>query len=134
MQGHCCYISVTLTQPSPAAACYPYAREWAVQAAHLQRATFGAGCFWGPELLFQRVPGVVATEVGYSQGVAEAPTYEDVCAGDTGHTEVVQARTHGTHPNPTGTASMGFPMVASPGRWWDAGSLGVSPQLADPIK
>lgn len=60
------------------------------QASHLQKATFGAGCFWGPELLFQRVPGVVATEVGYSQGHAEQPTYEDVCSGDTGHTEAVQ--------------------------------------------
>ena len=40
------------------------------------------------------MPGVVATEVGYSQGVPENPTYEDVCAGDTGHNEVVQARVH----------------------------------------
>ncbi|CAK0759404.1 hypothetical protein CVIRNUC_002695 [Coccomyxa viridis] len=60
------------------------------KAAHLHKATFGAGCFWGPELLFQRVPGVVATEVGYAQGTWENPTYEDVCTGDTGHTEVVQ--------------------------------------------
>lgn len=38
-----------------------------MQASHLHKATFGGGCFWGPELLFQRVPGVVATEVGYAQ-------------------------------------------------------------------
>ncbi|CAL5227054.1 g9953 [Coccomyxa viridis] len=60
------------------------------KAYHLHKATFGGGCFWGPELLFQRVPGVVATEVGYAQGSVENPTYEDVCTGDTGHTEVVQ--------------------------------------------
>ncbi|BDA41206.1 probable peptide methionine sulfoxide reductase at C-terminar half [Coccomyxa sp. Obi] len=60
------------------------------KASHLQKATFGAGCFWGPELMFQRIPGVVATEVGYSQGHVENPTYEDVCSGDTGHTEAVQ--------------------------------------------
>lgn len=40
--------------------------------------------------MFQRIPGVVATEVGYSQGQTEQPTYEDVCGGDTGHTEAVQ--------------------------------------------
>eukprot|EP00884_Botryococcus_braunii_P016469 jgi/Botrbrau1/3505/Bobra.341_2s0034.1 len=56
----------------------------------LQKATFGAGCFWGPELAFQRVPGVVATCVGYSQGDKQEPTYEEVCSGDTGHAEVVQ--------------------------------------------
>lgn len=60
------------------------------QASHLHKATFAAGCFWGPELMFQRIPGVVATEVGYSQGQTEKPTYEDVCSGDTGHTEAVQ--------------------------------------------
>ena len=60
------------------------------QADSLQRATFAGGCFWGPELLFQRVPGVVATETGYSQGHLECPSYEDVCSGDSGHTEVVQ--------------------------------------------
>ncbi|WIA35526.1 hypothetical protein OEZ86_003952 [Tetradesmus obliquus] len=56
----------------------------------LQKATFGAGCFWGPELAFQRVPGVISTEVGYSQGKVEEPSYEQVCSGSTGHAEVVQ--------------------------------------------
>eukprot|EP00882_Tetradesmus_deserticola_P020516 GHRQ01022165.1.p1 GENE.GHRQ01022165.1~~GHRQ01022165.1.p1 ORF type:complete len:283 (+),score=139.55 GHRQ01022165.1:360-1208(+) len=56
----------------------------------LQKATFGAGCFWGPELAFQRVPGVISTEVGYSQGQVEDPSYEQVCSGSTGHAEVVQ--------------------------------------------
>jgi hypothetical protein len=43
-----------------------------------------------PELAFMRVPGVIATEVGYSQGKVEDPSYEDVCSGQTGHVEVVQ--------------------------------------------
>jgi peptide-methionine (S)-S-oxide reductase len=56
----------------------------------LQTATFAAGCFWGPELAFQRVPGVVSTATGYSQGDAPDVTYEQVCSGNTGHAEVVQ--------------------------------------------
>jgi peptide-methionine (S)-S-oxide reductase len=53
-------------------------------------ATFGAGCFWGVESAFQRIPGVIETEVGYSNGNTENPTYKDVCTDETGHAEVVQ--------------------------------------------
>jgi peptide-methionine (S)-S-oxide reductase len=55
----------------------------------LQLATFAGGCFWGLELAFQRVPGVAYTCVGYSQGTEATPTYDQVCAGNTGHTESV---------------------------------------------
>mmetsp|Transcript_23883 Transcript_23883/g.71651 ORF Transcript_23883/g.71651 Transcript_23883/m.71651 type:complete len:344 (+) Transcript_23883:116-1147(+) len=59
-------------------------------AASLETATFAGGCFWGVELEYQRVPGVAATFVGYAQGQTDAPTYESVCSGATGHTEAVR--------------------------------------------
>lgn len=61
-------------------------------AAGQQFAQFGAGCFWGVELTFQRVPGVTKTEVGYSQGFLNNPSYEDVCTGTTNHNEVVRVQ------------------------------------------
>lgn len=53
-------------------------------------ATFGAGCFWGIEAAFRRVPGVIDAASGYSGGRTENPTYRDVCSNSTGHAEVVQ--------------------------------------------
>merc|ERR1712216_236348 len=54
-----------------------------------ERATVAGGCFWGLELTFQRVPGVIRTSVGYTAGHMIDPTYEDVCTGMSGHTEAV---------------------------------------------
>jgi len=53
-------------------------------------ATFGEGCFWCSEAIFQRVRGVLKVESGYSGGSVPNPTYEAVCTGKTGHAEVVQ--------------------------------------------
>lgn len=55
-------------------------------------AQFGAGCFWGVELAFQRLAGVVKTEVGYSQGHVPDPNYRSVCSGTTNHVEVVRVQ------------------------------------------
>jgi peptide-methionine (S)-S-oxide reductase len=54
-----------------------------------ETAVFGLGCFWGAERLFWEVPGVYTTAAGYSGGITPNPTYEEVCSGKTGHTEVV---------------------------------------------
>ena len=59
---------------------FPEGYDWAV---------FGLGCFWGAEKGFWKVPGVWTTAVGYAGGFTPNPTYEEVCSGRTGHSEVV---------------------------------------------
>jgi peptide-methionine (S)-S-oxide reductase len=53
-------------------------------------AVFGLGCFWGAEEVFWRIPGVWSTSVGYAGGSTPHPSYEEVCSGQTGHTEAVR--------------------------------------------
>ena len=57
---------------------------------NLEKATFGSGCFWCTEAVFERLKGVYKVVSGYSGGTVENPTYEQVCTGKTGHAEVTQ--------------------------------------------
>src|SRR3954468_9523671 len=57
---------------------------------HTELATFGGGCFWCLEAVFQRIPGVKSVASGYAGGQTANPSYEQVCMGNTGHAEVIQ--------------------------------------------
>ncbi|HEY3862996.1 MAG TPA: peptide-methionine (S)-S-oxide reductase MsrA [Verrucomicrobiae bacterium] len=68
-------------QPDPAAA-----------PPKIETATFGGGCFWCAEAVFQRIPGVKSVTSGFAGGTTASPSYEDVCTGTTGHAEVIQLK------------------------------------------
>ena len=57
---------------------------------NIEQATFGAGCFWCVEAVFDQLDGVIDVRSGYTGGSTENPTYEDICTGNTGHAEVIQ--------------------------------------------
>ena len=57
---------------------------------NIEQATFGAGCFWCVEAVFQDIDGVLDVRAGYTGGTTDNPTYEEVCSGKTGHAEVIQ--------------------------------------------
>lgn len=57
---------------------------------HKKEAIFGGGCFWGVEYYFNKLPGILKTEVGYTGGHKEHPSYEEVCSGNTGHIEALR--------------------------------------------
>ena len=56
----------------------------------MKKATFGGGCFWCVEAVYQRVVGVISVKPGYAAGHTQNPTYKEVCSGDTGHAEVAR--------------------------------------------
>ena len=56
----------------------------------MEIAVLALGCFWGPEIKFSKIEGVIKTEVGYCGGKSKVTTYKEVCTGDTNHAEVVK--------------------------------------------
>lgn len=84
-----CNLKVLDIQPMPTAASPATSSETEKELQHHYVATFALGCFWAGELAFMRLPGVVGTKVGYTQGESVDPTYQEVCTGKTNHREAI---------------------------------------------
>ncbi|MFQ6676813.1 MAG: peptide-methionine (S)-S-oxide reductase MsrA [Fidelibacterota bacterium] len=63
-----------------------------IMAVEPETVVLGAGCFWCVEAIYERIDGVISVEAGYSNGITEKPTYQDVCGGNTGYAEVAKIR------------------------------------------
>jgi len=84
------FTSVSCGQKTENQKRYKKMNEEKVSMAEMETITFGAGCFWCVEAVFQQIEGVVKVESGYSNGTTKNPSYREVCTGNTGHAEVVQ--------------------------------------------
>jgi len=80
-EGYGAYLPLFRKKPTP--------EPGAESGTELQQATFAAGCFWGVQAIFAKIPGVVKTRAGYSGGHLANPSYRQVCSGTTGHAEAV---------------------------------------------
>lgn len=86
--GYSCSLTVLNVESVPESR-FMYSADADKEDSPYEVATWAMGCFWGGELAFMRLPGVVGTKVGYTQGVKVNPTYEEVCEGGTQHREAI---------------------------------------------
>ena len=81
---------------------------------NIEQATFGAGCFWCVEAVFQDIEGVLDVRAGYTGGTTENPTYDEVCSGRTGHAEVIQIDFDSSKVSYGELLDFGYPMILLP--------------------